>query len=181
VDQATAEGEKSITGRVRNFVAVHFLKLIRVSAIQYALNLHQHHKAPLSQAYVRAVAQFRALRSEHHISTTFAVMEAEYLGATFVRGEIEHAFEKEKRALATWEKLADLNEGELAARKRWKVIAERHEGMLGWSKGQEYVRLWKAGIKPNYSPALTKPVVEVESEDADAAVGIDYMNLKGKK
>lgn len=108
-------------------------------------------------------------------------MEAEYLGATFVRGEIEHAFEKEKRALATWEKLADLNEGELAARKRWKVIAERHEGMLGWSKGQEYVRLWKAGIKPNYSPALTKPVVEVESEDADAAVGIDYMNLKGKK
>ncbi|KAJ7109968.1 mitochondrial ribosomal protein S25, partial [Mycena epipterygia] len=123
-------------------------------AIEFALNLHQQHQVPLSQAYARAVAQFRALRSEHHIATTFAVMEAEELGAVFVRGEIEHAFDKEKRAIATWEKLAELDEGQLAARKRWKAIAERHQGMSNWSRGVEYVKMWRAGIRINYSPAL---------------------------
>ncbi|KAF7347623.1 37S ribosomal protein S25, mitochondrial [Mycena venus] len=99
------------------------------TAIQFTLNLKEYHKIPLSQAYARAIAQFRALRSEHHIATTFAVLEAEALGAVFVRGEIEHAFEKEKRALATWERLDDIDEGSLAAaRKRWKMIAERHVG-----------------------------------------------------
>ncbi|KAJ6621118.1 mitochondrial ribosomal protein S25-domain-containing protein [Mycena sp. CBHHK59/15] len=147
-------------------------------AIQFALNLHQHHHVPLSQAYARAIAQFRSLRSEHHIATTFAVMEAEFLGGVFVR---------EKRALATWEKLTELDEGELIARKRWKVIAEKHEGMLGWSKGQEYVRLWKAGIKPDYSPALTKPVDEIDSVEEPStclnrtADGVDWADLKNSK
>ncbi|KAJ7492377.1 mitochondrial ribosomal protein S25-domain-containing protein [Mycena latifolia] len=129
-------------------------------AIQFALNLHQAHKVPLSQAYARAVAQFRALRSEHHIATTFAVMEAQELGATFVRGEIEHAFEKEKRAVATWEKLEELDEAQLTARKRWKMIAEGHVGETDWSRGVQYVKMWRAGIRVNYSPALTNPVEE---------------------
>ncbi|KAJ6504372.1 mitochondrial ribosomal protein S25-domain-containing protein [Mycena vulgaris] len=140
-------------------------------AIQFTLNLHQKHKVPLSQAYARAVAQFRALRSEHHIATSFAVMEAEELGGTFVRGEIEHAFEKEKRAVATWEQLEELDEGQLIARKRWKMIAERHEGETHWSKGVEYVRMWRAGIRVNYSPAMTDPV---ESDDEDAAEAHDH-------
>ncbi|KAJ7103284.1 mitochondrial ribosomal protein S25-domain-containing protein [Mycena belliarum] len=129
-------------------------------AIQFALNLHQVYQVPLSQAYARAVAQFRALRSEHHIATTFAVMEAEALGATFVRGEIEHAFEKEKRAVATWEKLEELDEGQLTARKRWKMIAERHVGETHWSQGAQYVKMWRAGVRVNYSPAMTNPVDE---------------------
>ncbi|KAJ7786568.1 mitochondrial ribosomal protein S25-domain-containing protein [Mycena metata] len=127
-------------------------------AIQFAVNLHQTHHIPLSQAYAQAIAQFRSLRSEHHISTTFAVMEAEELGAVFVHGEIEHAFEKEKRALSTWEKLADVDEGSLAARKRWKMIAERHVGQTDWSRGVQYVKMWQAGNRVDYSPALTKPI-----------------------
>ncbi|KAJ7040365.1 mitochondrial ribosomal protein S25-domain-containing protein [Mycena alexandri] len=129
-------------------------------AIQFAVNLHQIHDIPLSQAYAQAIAQFRSLRSEHHISTTFAVMEAEDLGAVFVHGEIEHAFEKEKRALSTWEKLADVDEGSLAARKRWKMIAERHIGETDWSRGVQYVKMWQAGNRVNYSPALTRPIEE---------------------
>ncbi|KAJ7675366.1 mitochondrial ribosomal protein S25-domain-containing protein [Mycena rosella] len=134
-------------------------------AIQFALTLHQKHAIPLSQAYARSIAQFRALRSEHHIATTFAVMEAEALGGTFVRGEIEHAFEKEKRAVATWEKLEELDEGQLIARKRWKMIAERHVGETDWSQGGQYVKMWREGIRVNYSPALTNPVEDEGEED----------------
>ncbi|KAJ7170123.1 mitochondrial ribosomal protein S25-domain-containing protein [Mycena filopes] len=131
-------------------------------AIQFAVNLHQIHEVPLSKAYAQAIAQFRSLRSEHHISTTFAVLEAEELGAVFAPGEIEHAFEKEKRALSTWEKLADVDEGSLAARKRWKMIAERHVGETNWSRGVQYVKMWQAGNRVNYSPAMTRPIEENE-------------------
>ncbi|KAK7064016.1 37S ribosomal protein S25, mitochondrial [Favolaschia claudopus] len=139
-------------------------------AIQFTLNLKQKHNVPLSQAYAQAVAQFRALRSEHHIATTFAVLEAEALGAVFVRGEIEHAFEKEKRALATWERLDDIDEGSLAARKRWKMIAEKHAGESQWSKGVQYVKMWQAGNRVNYSPAMTSLIDEdmlAEPEHSD--------------
>ncbi|KAJ7161329.1 mitochondrial ribosomal protein S25-domain-containing protein [Mycena crocata] len=132
--------------------------------IQFTLNLHQVHKLPLSQAYSRAVAQFRALRSEHHIATTFAAMEAEELGAIFVPGEIEHAFEKEKRALASWEKLSEMDEGELLARKRWRMIADGHAGETDWSKGVEYVKMWQAGNRVNYSPVMTR---DVDADELD--------------
>ena len=126
------------------------------SAIQFALNLHQHHEVPLAQAYTQAVAQFRALRSEHYTATTFAAIEAEYLGAVFSRGEIAHAFEKEKKGLATFERQEELDEGAMAARKRWKVIAEKHGGSKEWTRGEEYVKLWKEGVRPTYAPALTQ-------------------------
>ncbi|KAF7337459.1 37S ribosomal protein S25, mitochondrial [Mycena sanguinolenta] len=129
-------------------------------AVQFTVNLKETHNVPLSQAYAQAIAQFRALRSEHHIATTFAVLEAEALGATFVRGEIEHAFEKEKRALATWERLDDIDEGSLAARKRWKMISEKHVGQSQWSKGVQYVKMWQAGNRVNYSPVMTRPIGE---------------------
>ncbi|KAJ7446404.1 mitochondrial ribosomal protein S25-domain-containing protein [Mycena galericulata] len=145
-------------------------------AIQFTLNLHEH-GVPLSQAYARAVAQFRALRSERHIATTFAVMEAEALGAVFIRGEIEHAFEKEKRALATWEKLTDMDEGSLVARKRWKMIADAHEGETNWSKGVEYVKMWQAGVRVNYSPALTRAVDEDEGDEPVEERGDDSPNV----
>jgi len=142
-------------------------------AIQFTLNLKEHHGIPLSQAYARAIAQFRALRSEHHIATTFAVLEAEALGAVFVRGEIEHAFEKEKRALATWERLDDIDEGSLAARKRWKMIAERHAGESQWSKGVQYVKMWQAGNRVNYSPVMTSPIGEDGEFDEEEDSGSD--------
>lgn len=143
-----------------------------------------------------AVAQFRALRSEHHIATTFAVMEAEELGGMFVRGEIEHAFEKEKRALATWETLEDIDEGSLTARKRWKMIAERHVGETDWSRGVQYVRMWQAGNRVDYSPAIMRPIgdedallngededvqaedLEYESESEDEGAGSGILTAK---
>ncbi|KAJ7926029.1 mitochondrial ribosomal protein S25-domain-containing protein [Mycena leptocephala] len=134
-------------------------------AIQFTLNLHEKKKVPLSQAYAQAIAQFRSLRSEHHIATTFAVLEAEALGAEFVHGPIEHAFEKEKRALASWEKLDDLDEGSLAARKRWKMIADRHSGETDWSRGAQYVKMWQAGIRVDYSPPMTLPVGELDDDE----------------
>ncbi|KAK7463867.1 mitochondrial ribosomal small subunit component [Stygiomarasmius scandens] len=127
-------------------------------AVQFALNLHQHHGLSLSYAYARAVAQFRALRSEHHIATTMAATEADCLGGIFQNSEVAHAFEKEIKSLATWERQAELDEGAMAARKRWRSIVQGNQEPREWSKGQEYVRLWKEGIKPQYLPALTEPV-----------------------
>ncbi|KAF8640956.1 hypothetical protein AX17_000602 [Amanita inopinata Kibby_2008] len=130
-------------------------------AIRFAVNLYQYHNLSLTEAYARAVSQFRSLRSEHHIATKYAVMEARYLGATFVPTETEHGFNKEIRNLDTWERREELDEGALAARKRWKAIVQRQDGVDQWTRGQEYVRLWKNGIRPNYAPALTEPIAQV--------------------
>ncbi|KAF8898942.1 mitochondrial ribosomal protein S25-domain-containing protein [Infundibulicybe gibba] len=143
-------------------------------AIRFTLNLHQYHGIPITQAYSRAIAQFRSLRSEHHIATTFAVLEAESLGAVFSRGEIAHAFEKEKKGLATWERREELDEGAMAARKRWKAIIDK-QGSTEWSKGQEYVRLWKEGVRPTYSPALTEPVEATPLSAEQISKSIDFM------
>ncbi|KAF9448180.1 hypothetical protein P691DRAFT_65885 [Macrolepiota fuliginosa MF-IS2] len=129
-------------------------------AIQFAVNLHQHHNLSLSQAYLRAVAQFRALRSEHHIASTFAVNEAETFGAIFENTEIENTFEREKKALESWKQEEQTDEGAIAARKRWKAIVERNIGESEWTKGEEYVRLWKENVKAEFSPELTQPVAQ---------------------
>ncbi|KAF7302733.1 SNF2 superfamily protein [Mycena chlorophos] len=142
-------------------------------AIQFTLNLHHTQRLPLSDAYAFAVAQFRALRSEHHITTTIAAMEADELGGSFIRGEIEHAFEKEKRAIATWEELEDMDQSELIARKKWKMVAEPHAGETQWSRGAEYVRLWRTNNRVDYSPAMTGPVqssaVDEDEDEEDIA------------
>ncbi|KAK2461607.1 hypothetical protein APHAL10511_006070 [Amanita phalloides] len=126
--------------------------------VRFTVNLYQQHDLKLTEAYATAVAQFRSLRSEHYIATKYAVMEARYLGATFVATEIEHGFNKEVRNLDTWERREELDEGVLAARKRWRSTVERLEGVNQWTKGEEYVRLWKEGIRPTYAPALTEPI-----------------------
>lgn len=51
-----------------------------------------------------------------------------------------------------------MDEGALAAIKRWKVLVEKNHGVSQWTRGEEYVRLWQEGIRPNYGPALTEPV-----------------------
>ncbi|KAF5368455.1 hypothetical protein D9758_002337 [Tetrapyrgos nigripes] len=145
-------------------------------AIQFALNLHQYHDISLSYAYARAVAQFRALRSEHHIATVMAATEADTLGGIFQNSETAHAFEKEVKNLASWERLAELDEGAIAARKRWRAIAQGSQEPREWSKGQEYVRLWREGIKPRYMPALTEPV-----KPASEAMSPDYMGVNAPK
>ncbi|KAF5385525.1 hypothetical protein D9757_005433 [Collybiopsis confluens] len=147
------------------------------SAIQFTLNLHQHHKLPLSYAYARAVAQFRALRSERHITMTMAVYEAEHLGAVWQNSEIAHGFQKEIRSLATWERQSELDEGTMAARKRWRSIALEHTDDREWSKGQEYVKLWRDGITPKYSPALTAPIQPLAIEQANPVDTFQLQNV----
>lgn len=112
----------------------------------------------LSEAYGKAVAQFRALRSEHHIATTFAVMEAKALGSTFGLSHIEQSHEVFKKSVSTWERQAELDEGALAARKRWKAIVDKNHGANQWTKGEEYVRLWHENVRPNFMPALTEAI-----------------------
>ncbi|KAF8633006.1 hypothetical protein AX15_001603 [Amanita polypyramis BW_CC] len=129
-------------------------------AIRFAVNLYEHQSLSLTEAYARAIAQFRSLRSEHFIATRFAVMEAQYLGAVFVPTEIQHGFNKEVRNLDTWERREEFDEGAIAARKRWKASVERQDGVNQWTRGQEYVRLWKEGVRPSYAPALTEPIVQ---------------------
>lgn len=83
-------------------------------------------------------------------------MEAEALGAVFSPGELEQSFEKEKKALESWQQKEERDEGAMAARKRWKAIVEKREGQDQWTKGEQYVRLWKEGVRPDYSPILTQ-------------------------
>lgn len=128
------------------------------SAVRFALNLYQHHDLPLSEAYKQAISQFRSLRSEHYVATKHAVMEARYLGAVFLPTEIRHAFYKERRNLESWHRKEEDDEAALAASKRWKAVVERQHGVNQWTRGEEYVKLWKEGILPNYSPALTEPI-----------------------
>ncbi|KAL0951464.1 hypothetical protein HGRIS_008152 [Hohenbuehelia grisea] len=151
-------------------------------AIDFCLNLYRSHNIPLSEAYSRAVAQFRALRSEHHIATLFATHEATHLGAIFGASENERAYFKELRSLETWSRSEELDEGAMAARKRWKAIVERSGGKQEWSKGQEYVRLWKEGIRPTYSPVLTQRAEELAdlgpTPEEEVAQSTDFMALR---
>ncbi|KAG6832520.1 hypothetical protein H0H92_000149 [Tricholoma furcatifolium] len=158
-----------------SFAAIYVLQ--SCSVIAFIRTLHEDHKKPLSEAYSTAVAQFRALRAEHQVTVTFANLEADHLGAWFAPSEIEHSFEKEKRNLATFERREELDEGAMAARKRWKAIVERSEGGTEWTKGQEYVRLWKEGTRPAYAPLLTKPVEEKALTANDIATSMDFLNI----
>ena len=129
-----------------------------LSAIRFALNLRQHHGMPLSRAYSVSVAQFRSLRSEQEVATMIAALEAEYHGAEFGPTETERGFNKELEALKTWEVDERYDQQAIAARKRWKAVVERGQPPVPWTAGQEYVRLWREGVRPNYSAALTSPV-----------------------
>ncbi|KAF4605014.1 mitochondrial ribosomal small subunit component [Pleurotus pulmonarius] len=143
-------------------------------AIEFVINLYRFHNVPLSEAYSRSVAQFRALQSGRHVAATYASLEADHLGAIFGPSEIEHGFMKEKRSLETWERREELDEGAMAARKRWKSIFERQNGGT-WSRGAEYVRLWKDGVRPTYAPVLTEPEQPVSPSPEDIAASPDFM------
>lgn len=111
-----------------------------------------------------AVQQFETLRSEQYIMTCFAAIEAEAHGAVFRPGEIERGYNMEEKALESWEHTNELDDGALAARKRWKAIVERRDPGQ-WTRGQGYVRLWKEGARPDYSPVLKAPEPIPEVED----------------
>jgi len=49
------------------------------------------------------------------------------------------------------------------AKRRWRAIIERDTGEGKWTKGEEYVRLWKANIKPECAPQLTEPITRTSA------------------
>ena len=100
--------------------------------------------------------------------TRFAVLEAEAHGAVFAPGEIQRGFAMEEKALESWEETGTMDDGALAARKRWKAVVKKREPGA-WTRGQAYVRLWKEGVRPNYSPLLEESV-SAESEVEDKAI-----------
>lgn len=149
-------------------------------AVRFAVNLHEHHQYPLSEAYTSAIAQFRSLRSEQHIATAFAAQEAEAYGAVFGPSATAIGFAKEATVLAANRiKSEQMDEGELVARKRWRVKLDRGGPPGEWTKGQEYVRLWKEGMRPDYAPALTEPVLPPEPTKQETAESADFMNTTG--
>jgi small subunit ribosomal protein S23 len=160
VDEAETEREESFARRVCLYIffSQSCFSKQHFSAVKFAVNLHKYHEITLNDAYAQAVAQFRSLRAEHQVATTTAALEAEAYGATFPMTEIERNFLKEQKELDSWQRKAELDAGAIIARKRWKAIIER-EGRVGsgWSRGQDYVRLWKEGVRPSYAPSLTEP------------------------
>ena len=74
--------------------------------------------------------------------------------------------------MATWERRAELDEGAIAARKRWKAIVDSQPGANQWTKGIEYVRLWKEGARPNYIPSLTQSTMPVPQHNQGDVFGL---------
>ena len=149
--------------------------------MRFVLNLHQAHGLALSDAYATSVAQFRTLRAVQHVATRFAAQAALAHGARFGPSETTRGFEAEGRMLEASELRKErLDDSTQLARKRWRMIAlgssdggggggvdsaGSEVGAIGedanrkaWSRGEEYVRLWKEGVRPDYSPALTEPI-----------------------
>ncbi|KAI0778423.1 mitochondrial ribosomal protein S25-domain-containing protein [Trametes elegans] len=131
-------------------------------AIRYAVNLYEHHETPLSDAYAAAVAQFRSLRSEITIARQVALAEAEQLGMEFGPSQTEITFNKENKAFDTFREASEHSHAAETERKRWKAVVEREGRPDHWTKGQEYTRLWKEGVRPVYAPVLSEPKISPE-------------------
>ena len=90
---------------------------------------------------------------------SFAVLEAEAHGATFLPGEIERGFEKEEKALESWEQPKMSDQTLNIARKRWRAVIQRRDPGE-WTHGQAYVRLWRENRRPDYTT-----MIGVESQE----------------
>lgn len=56
-----------------------------------------------------------------------------------------------------------------ASHKKWRAVAKREGPEMPWSSGQEYVRMWKEGVRPTYIPVVTEPEITPEGLQAVAA------------
>jgi small subunit ribosomal protein S23 len=151
------------------------------SAVKFALNLHQAHGLTLSDAYATSIAQFRTLRAVQHVATCFAAQAASAYGASFGPSATARGFEVENRVLDANELRTErLDDSARLARNRWRMVgldgsSRAEDGWSGvgvgnadrkaWSRGEEYVRLWKEGVRPDYSPALTESIASIDSAD----------------
>jgi small subunit ribosomal protein S23 len=146
-------------------------------AVRFALNLHQAHGLALSDAYAASVAQFRTLRAVQHVATRFAAQQATIAhGARFGPSATSRGFAAEDSVLEAAERRSErLDDSTRLARRRWRMVP-LGTGSSGsgteWSRGEEYVRLWREGVRPDYSPALTEPIDSTLSK-FDFAVSAD--------
>lgn len=155
------------------------------SAIRFAVNLYEHSPdMSLSDAYVAACMQYRALRSEREVAKLVAIDEAEYYGTTFEPNHIDRSFEKEQEYLASWEGAKSAEAESMEGRKKWRMRVERpiHDPDLqpGWSRGEEYIRLWKKGVRPDYSPAVSAPLDQGSEVLVEYPENPDYMHVLQK-
>jgi small subunit ribosomal protein S23 len=122
---------------------------------------------PLALAYEQAVAQFHSLKSEHHLANLFAVHEAIYFGGEFGLRQTEVTFQRELAELKSWGTQQEMDDAAaLAARKRWRIAQPKTGDPKAWTRGEDYVRLWQAGIRPNYLPIDTAASGTGASESA---------------
>ncbi len=135
---------------------------MRDSAVRYAVNLYEYHDMDLSSAYASAAAQFRSLRSELQVARSIALAEAEHLGMEFGPSQVDITFAKEQKALRTFQDSAAQDRTAETERKRWKAVVEREGRPDQWTKGQQYTRLWKEGVRPVYAPVLSEPEIKPE-------------------
>ena len=154
------------------------LSLISIdcSGIRFAVNLYEYHGKSLSDAYTLAITQFRALRAEQHIVPQVSLAEARAYGGVFRANELEKGFLREQEYLKSWEQRQYTEQESMEARKRWRAIIER-SGNTEFTRGEEYVRLWKEGIRPDYSPALSAPAETVPEPEIEP---VDFMNVQAK-
>lgn len=136
------------------------------------MNLCEHRGVDLSSAYASAVAQFRALRAELHVARAIALNEAEYNGVEFGPSQVEINFTKEEKAYDSFRKAGEDTSAADAASKKWKAVVERVGPAPKWTKGQEYTRLWKKGVRPVYAPVLAEPEINPEGMDPKEAARI---------
>ncbi|KAI0706149.1 mitochondrial ribosomal protein S25-domain-containing protein [Cytidiella melzeri] len=135
-------------------------------AIRFAVNLHESHNIPITHAYSAAIAQFRALRSEHEVSVRVALMEAETYGIKLGPSMTERMFEEEDKALKSWSKNKQADAMANTARKRWRMIPEQVGEPSAWTKGEHYIRLWQEGVRPSYAPTLATNTTKSASPPA---------------
>ncbi|EJD03707.1 uncharacterized protein FOMMEDRAFT_139875 [Fomitiporia mediterranea MF3/22] len=131
--------------------------------VRFTVNLYEHTPGlSLSDAYVSACMQYAALRSEQEIASKIALAEAEFYGITFKPTEIERAFQREAEHMKSWEVKKYTEAESMEARKRWRMHVDRPTNALGgepmWTRGETYTRLWKEGVRPDYSPAVSAPL-----------------------
>ncbi|KAM5530732.1 hypothetical protein V8D89_015592 [Ganoderma adspersum] len=131
-------------------------------AVRYAVNLYEHHEMDLSSAYASAIAQFRSLRSELQVARSVALAEAEHLGMEFGPSQVDITFAKEQKALRTFRDRTAQDHTAETERKRWKAVVEREGRPDEWTKGQQYTRLWKEGVRPVYAPVFSEPAIKPE-------------------
>ncbi|KAH8990148.1 mitochondrial ribosomal protein S25-domain-containing protein [Lactarius hatsudake] len=135
------------------------------------------HGLALSDAYAASVAQFRTLRAVQHVATRFAAQQASIAhGARFGPSATARGFAAEGAVLEADERRSErLDDSTRLARRRWRMVPLGNGGSSSsgseWSRGEEYVRLWREGVRPDYSPALTEPIEPTVSTDFIGTLG----------